>query len=102
MTLPDEVRANCARIVANARSVHIDIDALERFEGSPQATIQPVLEGSGDEVARALLITDAINFGSGWFPTLRKRPGHSGYGTVAAALREHFSAQRPVDQRRIA
>ena len=33
---------------------------------------------------------DAINFGSGWFPTLRKRDGLSGYNTIAAALRDRF------------
>jgi hypothetical protein len=33
---------------------------------------------------------DAINFGSGWFPTLRKRDGLSGYNTIATALRERF------------
>ena len=34
---------------------------------------------------------EAINFGSGWFPTLRKRPGRSGYATdpeYAAKLTE--------------
>jgi hypothetical protein len=36
-----------------------------------------------------VLQLDAINFGSGWFPTLRKRPGLSGYRTVAAAFAEH-------------
>ena len=33
---------------------------------------------------------DAINFGSGWFPTLRKRAGLSGYNTIAAALSDRF------------
>ena len=36
---------------------------------------------------------DAINFGSGWFPTLSKRDGLSGYGTIAAALQDR--ADRP-------
>jgi hypothetical protein len=95
MALPDEVRAHCALLAANARSVRIDMDALEALEGTPQATIEPPVDGSGEEVARSLLILDAINFGSGWFPTLRKRPGHSGYATVAAALRERFRAECP-------
>ena len=42
------------------------------------------------------LTLDAINFGSGWFPTLRKRPGCSGYFTVAWALADRFRAERPV------
>ena len=37
-----------------------------------------------------MLTLDAINFGSGWFPTLRKRPGCSGYNTVAWALADRW------------
>src|SRR4051812_20896774 len=33
-----------------------------------------------------MLVLDSVNFGSGWFPTLRKRPGMSGYFTVASSL----------------
>jgi hypothetical protein len=42
-----------------------------------------------------VLTLDAINFGSGWFPTLRKRPGCSGYFTVAWALTDRFRAEGP-------
>ncbi|HEU4738940.1 MAG TPA: queuosine salvage family protein, partial [Solirubrobacterales bacterium] len=35
---------------------------------------------------------NAINFGSGWWPTIRKRPGHSGYATMAAGVEERFAA----------
>ena len=42
-----------------------------------------------------MLTLDAINFGSGWFPTLRKRPGSSGYYTVAWALADRFRADGP-------
>ena len=41
-------------------------------------------------MATYLLTLDAINFGSGWFPTLRKRPGCSGYFTVAWSLADRF------------
>jgi len=41
-------------------------------------------------VAAYFFTLDAINFGSGWFPTLRKRPGSSGYFTVAWALTDRF------------
>ncbi len=43
-----------------------------------------------------MLTLDAINFGSGWFPTLRKRPGCSGYFTVAWALADRFRARGAV------
>ena len=42
-----------------------------------------------EEVALFTLELDAINFGSGWFPTIRKRPGCSGSITIARALTEH-------------
>jgi hypothetical protein len=38
---------------------------------------------------------DAINFGSGWFPTLSKRDGLSGYGTIAAALEDRANRYGP-------
>ena len=38
------------------------------------------------DIAAYWLTLDAINFGSGWFPTLRKRDGLSGYNTIASAL----------------
>jgi hypothetical protein len=41
------------------------------------------------------LTLDAINFGSGWFPHLRKRPGMSGYFTVAASLTDRFRRDGP-------
>src|SRR5438046_804888 len=53
------------------------------------------LEGSREDVAAYLLTLDAINFGSGWFPTLRKRPGCSGYYTIAWALADTFRARGP-------
>ena len=36
---------------------------------------------------------DAVNFGSGWFPTLRKRAETTGYGTIAAGVRRRFDEQ---------
>jgi hypothetical protein len=53
-----------------------------------------------EDVARYLLTLDAINFGSGWFPTLNKRRDRngdavSGYFTVAWALADRFRAHGP-------
>ena len=96
--LTDEVRAHCAAIAASARSVRIDRAALEAYDATPHAAIDPAihrLDGGPEETARFMLTLDAINFGSGWFPTLRKRPGHSGYATVASALTERFRGEGP-------
>jgi hypothetical protein len=82
MQLLDEVRSNCRAIAQEARLVSIDLGAW-----SEPPAVEPAAapEGGADH----LLQLDAINFGSGWFPTLRKRPGLSGYRTVEAALAEH-------------
>jgi hypothetical protein len=93
--LCDQVRESCAAIAASARWVKIDLDAAGRIEPGPPPVLDPerhYLEGSRAEVCSYLLTLDAINFGSGWFPTLRKRPGSSGYYTVAWALADHFRA----------
>src|SRR5215213_6240370 len=98
MGLCDDVRTRCAAIAADARHVEIDADAFDRIEPGPPPELDPerhYLEGSDEDVARYLLTLDAVNFGSGWFPTLRKRPGCSGYYTVAWGLTERFRARGP-------
>ncbi|MEA2422328.1 MAG: hypothetical protein QOF55_1427 [Thermoleophilaceae bacterium] len=98
MGLCDDVRRHAATTAASARWVEIDMDALGRIEPGPAPELDPVrhyLEGSPEDVATYLLTLDTINFGSGWFPTLRKRPGSSGYFTVAWALADHFRAHGP-------
>lgn len=109
MPLLEEVRSSCAQIAAGARWVRIDMDAIadERVlariaapapDDSP-AALDPVrhyLEGEPADVADYLLALDAINFGSGWFPTLRKRldagAPSSGYFTVAWGLTDYVRA----------
>ena len=98
MGLCDEVRRSCAHIAAGARSVTIDLDRLGAVLPGPASVLAPerhYLEGSREDVTAYLLALDSINFGSGWFPTLRKRPGCSGYYTVAWALADHFRAEGP-------
>ena len=51
-----------------------------------------LVDGPAELRAAFHLTLDAINFGSGWFPTLRKRDGRSGYWTVALGLRDRFAA----------
>jgi hypothetical protein len=110
MGLTDDVRAGCARIAADARWVRIDHERLDAYDaGADGGGIEPpgldperhYLEGSELDVATYLLTVDAINFGSGWFPTLRKRTDPttgrpvSGYFTVAWAVTERFRAHGP-------
>ena len=98
--LCDEVRRACAQIAASAGSVSIDLDALEHVYASPAPPPQldPVrhyLDGEPPDVAMYFLTVDSVNFGSGWFPTLRKRAGSSGYFTVAWAIADRFRAHGP-------
>jgi hypothetical protein len=95
MGLCDDVRRHCATVAAGARWVEIDVDALGRIEPGPPPELdreRHYLDGPPEDVATYMLTLDAINFGSGWFPTLRKRPASSGYFTVAWALADHFRA----------
>jgi hypothetical protein len=99
VSLSDEVRAACAWVAARARSVGVVEEAIGEYAaGLPQAEPD---EGSAPfadepEVAAAFAICmNAINFGSGWWPTIHKRPGHSGYGTMAAGVSDRFAAAGP-------
>ncbi len=92
MSLPDEIRAAAARVAAGARHVRIVEEAIEPYAAGLPADQPPApdLEGANLEERAAFSLTlNAINFGSGWFPTLRKQPGVSGFRTVEAGLRAH-------------
>lgn len=101
--LPDEVRAACGWVAGQSRAVQIDREALARYAETLPASpdlnpLDPQTElVSGDRESRAAftICLDAINFGSGWWPTIRKRPGLSGYATIAAAVVERFREYGP-------
>jgi hypothetical protein len=101
MSLPAEVRRHAAEVTGRARHVTIDRDALEAFD--VEDAMEPIepdpvrhyLDGDPADVADYVLTLNALNFGSGWFPTLRKRPGSSGYWTVAWGLADRFRADGP-------
>ncbi|HEY3020289.1 MAG TPA: queuosine salvage family protein [Solirubrobacteraceae bacterium] len=95
MRLTDHVRGHAERVAASARSVRIDLEALGAVDPGPPPQIDAerhYLEGSEADVAGYMLVLDTINFGSGWFPTLRKRPGASGYFTIAWGLADRYRA----------
>jgi putative queuosine salvage protein len=94
-----DLRAACAAVVQRARHVSIDGGAIAGYAASlpidavaPPAQLSPAARA---QAAAFWLTLDALNFGSGWFPTLRKREGLSGYGTVAAGVRERFDTRGP-------
>jgi hypothetical protein len=98
VSLTDQVREACRAIAESARFVSIDLDAVSSLDPGPPPGLDPerhYLEGSPENVADYMLVLDTINFGSGWFPTLRKRAGMSGYFTVASGLTDHFREHGP-------
>ncbi len=97
------IRLACAEVARASRWVRIDDGALERFaahlaaERPSEASLDPAhrpFRRDEDTVAYCVTV-NAVNFGSGWFPHLRKRGGKSGYLTLASALREHFEQKGP-------
>ena len=108
-SVPDRVRAACAAVAAAAQSVTIDESAIVAYAaGLPAAAKLPPPDpathfGEGDREGRAAFVIclDAINFGSGWWPAIRKRPGRSGYFTIAAGLTEHFRTTGPWSAREL-
>ena len=99
----DRVREACAEVVRRARFVRIDDARLRALAAELARTpvqpshLDPAHQGLGgaDATLAYVLTLDAINFGSGWFPYLRKRDGLSGYFTLAGGLRERFSRKGP-------
>ncbi len=98
-----ELRLACAAVAARAQHVAIEQAAIATYAASlplqmPSPAPDPeahVLTGTREELAAFWLTLDAINFGSGWFPTLRKEPGRSGYFTVAIGVRRRFASGGP-------
>jgi hypothetical protein len=93
VSLTDDVRAACREIASSATHVTIDLDRLSALDPGALPDLDAerhYLDGPPEDVADYMLVLDSINFGSGWFPTLRKRPGMSGYFTVASSLADFW------------
>jgi hypothetical protein len=92
----DEVRAHAQTVADASRFVRIRTERLGDYAASlpVNAARAPELDpathylGEPDLTLAYLVTLDAINFGSGYFPHLQKRPGLSGYFTVAASLKD--------------
>ena len=55
----------------------------------------------GKDTVAFFLTLDSINFGSGYFPHLIKRPGMSGYYTVANSLHDHYKKHGPLSAEKL-
>jgi hypothetical protein len=98
--ISNQVRAACERVAGRARSVGITETAIETYaveigEASPPPAPGPAIGEDRESRAAFVISLDAINFGSGWWPTIRKREGLSGYSTIEAGLAERFRDEGP-------
>jgi hypothetical protein len=102
-SIVEKVRSACAWVTDRARSVRIDEDLIGAYAAALPLTIETpppdhatdLVEVDGEVRAAFVICLDAINFGSGWWPTIRKRRGRSGYFTIAEGLTERFRESGP-------
>ncbi|MGH2618876.1 MAG: queuosine 5'-phosphate N-glycosylase/hydrolase, partial [Thermomicrobiales bacterium] len=100
----DRIRSATADVTRQARYVHLADAQVAPYAASLAAAGLPALTydadhhalGSEADVVAFQLALDTVNFGSGYFPHLRKRPGMSGYHTVAASLKDRWEGDGPL------
>lgn len=110
LQLLEGVRAGCKTVAERSAHVQINDERIPAY-----AAALPIAEAARSghdpgchylhqeyDTAAFFLILDSINFGSGYFPHLRKRPGMSGYFTVAGCLSDHFEKNGAFSARALA
>ncbi len=102
----DRIRSSCAAVAADSSHVTIDHDGLDRFAQrldttQPEPDPGQIEIGDEESTAAFVLSLDSINFGSGYFPYIKKRPGMSGYHTVATCLRDHVDRTGAITPQRL-
>lgn len=110
MNVTEKIRRACAEVARRGRFVRIIDERIEPYALSLplEKIVAPAVDRSTHYVADeagtvAYFVTlDAINFGSGYFPHLKKQPGRSGYFTIAMGLKEEFEKNGPIPAGRLA
>ena len=103
-SLLDNVRTTCKAVAEKSTHVRINEDHLSSYALSlplqnaisPEPDLQNHYIGHAEGTVAFILTLDSVNFGSGYFPYLHKRPGMSGYFTVASSLNDYFKDHGPV------
>jgi hypothetical protein len=105
----ESVRTSCAEVARRARLVHVVAERLEPYAaelavdelGRPGTDAEWAVPAGRpeEEAAGRVLALVTVNFGSGWHPVVRKRPGLSGARTMAAGLGRWLDAQPPSAER---
>jgi len=109
MNIIDNVRTACRAVAQSAVHVRINYDQIPAYALSlpVEKAISPELDAQchylnhGEGTAAFILTLDSINFGSGYFPHLQKRPGMSGYFTVASTLNDYFKNHGPFSAKQL-
>ena len=100
----DFVRSTCRQVAESASRVHLRPERIAAYgrsllaENPPPPVLDPARHylGHDQDTVAFILTLNSINFGSGYFPHLKKRPGCSGYFTVASALTDRFRSRGPL------
>ncbi|MCA9838693.1 MAG: hypothetical protein KC422_17380 [Trueperaceae bacterium] len=103
MSLLAEIKQAAADVMTHAEQVKINHERLPDYARAllRQDFDAPFYDqtyhylGDETETIAYLLCLDSINFGSGYFPFLKKRAGMSGYFTVASCLKDWFEKEVP-------
>jgi hypothetical protein len=100
----DRIRSAVAEVARRAKLVRLIDTQVAPYAASLAAAEIPTpvydtehhARGSVADTVAFQLVLDTVNFGSGYFPHLRKRPGMSGYFTVATSLKERWERDGPL------
>ena len=106
----DGIRRSCRKVADRATRVRIDYNRIPSYAASlpVDKVAKPQLDpnchylGRKEDTVNFLLTLDTINFGSGYFPHLRKRPGMSGYFTMASSLHDAYAKGGPLSAQQLA
>jgi hypothetical protein len=104
MVVIDELREACGWIASRSSHVQVLSDEIDAYtlqlgdleELTTAARVSSSRSPEQREEEAAFWVTlDAVNFGSGWFPTIRKSSEPTGYRTTARGIRRKFDESGP-------
>jgi hypothetical protein len=110
LPLLEQVRAGCKAVAERAIHIQINTDFISAYADAlplenvtcPTHDSESHYLGQNEDTAVFFLTLDSINFGSGYFQHLQKRPGMSVYFTVASCLNDRFKAKGPLSAQELA
>ncbi len=106
----DRIRSSCRKVADRATRVRINYSRIRAYAASlpVEKVARPELDpdcnylGKEKDTVNFILTLNSINFGSGYFPHLRKRTGMSGYFTIASSLNDAYKIQGPLSAEELA